>query len=161
MGKGKSKDKASKAAKGGDDFGAAAPSTSTFDGERWDKEDDLGELIAFVNIDSAEVETQHGDATAAEVDYIVILTGDNEGKVYEDQLVFGAALAPSIYGADAPSGIVLGRLEQGEGSKGKNPPWLLTEPSKKDHKVQLEWFNENATRKRSGAIKIDVDELQF
>jgi len=160
-GKSPKKDKSKKKNSGGGDFGATDPSDSTFDGERWDKEEDLGELVAFVNIDSADVDTEHGPATAAEVDYIVILTGDDKNKVYENQLVFGAMLAKAIYGADSINGIVLGRLAQGEAKKGRNAPWLLEPATKKDHTKQEAWFNKYASRKKSGAIRINLDKVPF
>jgi hypothetical protein len=146
---------------GAGDFAAAAPSSNTFDGERWEKSEDLGELVAFVGIGDKEVDTQHGPATAADVDYIVILTGDNADTVYEDQLVFGQVLAPSIYNAQAPNGVVLGRLSQGEASKGKNAPWVLEEPSKKDHKTWLAFAEKYATRRKSGKIVIATDDISF
>ena len=65
-------------------------------GDRWDKAGHLDHLHLFIANDgfkAEEVDTANGPAQAVKVDFIVC-TADNE--LWDDQLVFGAALVPQL-----------------------------------------------------------------
>ncbi len=65
------------------------------------------------------VKSVHGEADAIQAKVVRL----NDGRVWENGLVFPSALVTQLKGA-IPDGMVLGTLDQGENRKG-NPPWLL------------------------------------
>src|SRR5690606_33350595 len=59
-------------------------------------------------------------------------------------LIFGTALVPNI-GGGAPDGIVLGRLGQGVGKNGNNPPWILLPHDEADLGKAQAWLVQDAS----------------
>jgi len=148
-----------------DDFTINPPSTKTATGDRFEKADHEDELLHFVAPELAEnVETQFGTTDAAEVAYIVVLSGETAGDVHRDALLFGQVLVPALTGGD--SELVLGRLVKGEAKPGKNAPWLLEAPSAADEKLAAAWIKDSVAtgvlkRKTSGSIIIDTQIVPF
>lgn len=80
-----------------------------------------GQLLLFFPTQlQQQVKTQHGDADAVATKIVNLDTG----RVIENALIFATALVTQLRAA-VPDGMVLGRLGQGQNTKG-NPPWLLS-----------------------------------
>lgn len=83
------------------------------------------------------VKTAHGEADAVQAKIVRL----NDGRVWENALVFPTALVTQIKGA-IPDGMVLGILGQGENTKG-NPPWLLRPYTEADVAMADAWMAQN------------------
>lgn len=77
-------------------------------------------LLFFPTKFQAQVATAHGESDAVGTKIVDLDTG----QVLENALIFATALVTQLKDA-VPDGMVLGRLGQGENTKG-NPPWLLS-----------------------------------
>jgi hypothetical protein len=116
------------------------------------KDDHEGHLLAFVGITLEEgVSTVHGDADAVRVETLVCL---DDPALFNDQMMFGAALVPRL--SEAEGDIITGRLVKGEAKAGRNAPWLLSDPDDDDMKQVDDFFDENATRLKSGRIIVEL-----
>jgi hypothetical protein len=116
------------------------------------KDDHEGHLLAFIGISYQEsVSTVHGDTDAVVIETLVCL---DDIQLWNDQMIFGAALVPRL--AEAEGDIIGGRLVKGEAKAGRNAPWLLVEPDDDDMKHMDEFFDENATRLKSGRIIVEL-----
>lgn len=120
------------------------PATSSED--RFAPADHLGSTVAFYGITKDTITTQHGDATVAHCDVAVVLDHPEGAKAYTDVLVFGAALAPSLYRA-AP-GPVLGIIGQGEAKPGRSAPWILEEADETRTTAANEWHKKGLVTKQ-------------
>lgn len=76
-------------------------------------------LLFFPTAIQAKISTAHGETDAVAATMVRL----NDGRVYDNALVFPTALVTQLRAA-VPDGIVLGTLSQGANTKG-NPPWLL------------------------------------
>lgn len=103
----------------------------------------IGALVAFVGVKlEVDVETQYGRSNAARVQIAVPLDGDSAGEVYQDALIFGAALVPQLTNGDTD--IVVGRITIGEAKKaGQNAPYVLQEPTEAEIASVVEWLEAN------------------
>lgn len=80
-----------------------------------------GQLLLFFPTQvQSQVKTQHGDADAVATKIVNLDTG----RIIDNALIFATALVTQLRAA-VPDGMVLGRLGQGQNTKG-NPPWLLS-----------------------------------
>jgi len=80
-----------------------------------------GQLLLFFPTQlQTGIATQHGTADAVNTKVVNLDTG----RVLDNALIFATALVTQLKGA-VPEGMVLGRLGQGQNTKG-NPPWLLS-----------------------------------
>lgn len=77
-------------------------------------------LLFFPTKFQSQVATAHGESDAVGTKIVDLDTG----QVLENALIFATALVTQLKDA-VPDGMVLGRLGQGENTKG-NPPWLLS-----------------------------------
>ena len=77
-------------------------------------------LLFFPSAFRADVPTQNGVADCVDTKIVDLDTG----QVLNDAKVWGKAMVPQLKGA-VPDGMVLGRLGQGQGKAGNNPPWIL------------------------------------
>lgn len=115
--------------------------------------DHVGDLVAFVDPTRKDVNTQFGEQEATSCTYIVVLTGDEAGEVYDDSLVFGNL------GRDAYSGgkeqIVLGRIATGKAKAGQSAPFYLEAATDDDKKLAGDWFTANAKTNAAGKVVID------
>lgn len=90
--------------------------------DKWSAAEHNGNLLAFFPIEVRRgIKTSNGDTDAVRCARVVNL---DTGRILHDTLIFGTALVPNI-GPAAPDGVVLGRLGQGQGKNGNNPPWIL------------------------------------
>ncbi len=127
------------------------PSEATGDfGPRFDKNEHEGRLVAFVEPEAREVDSQYGTATAASCDFVVVLEGDDAPTVYEDQLIFGAVLAPTIYNGGR---VVVGRIGRAADAKpGRSRAWILNDPTDEELASVQKWADDNLTVKNGRLV---------
>lgn len=94
-------------------------------------------LLFFPTQVQQQIKTAHGEADAVHATVVRL----NDGRVYENALIFPQALVTQLRGA-VPDGMVLGTLGQGENKKG-NPPWLLLPHTEQDVAVAERWLAAN------------------
>jgi hypothetical protein len=123
-------------------------------GGGFDKAAHEGELLAFVSPTDELTNTAYGESTAARCAYVVNL---DKLEVFEDVLLFGAALAPRLY--ESTETIVAGRLVKGEAQPGRNAPWLLEDPTDEELGVAEAFFESFATQLPSGRLVLDTDAM--
>lgn len=126
-------------------------------GGKWDKDAHLDHLHLFIangGFHAEDVETSFGTSPAVKVDHVVCV-GCRE--VIDDLLVFGAALAPRLDGADA--GVVVGRLGQGLAKPGRSAPWTLDDPADDDLATAEKFLEQYATSLPSGKIVLDHESI--
>lgn len=107
-------------------------------GDKFTPAENKGALLLFFPTALQQgVKTVH-DAADAVAATVVRL---NDGKVFDNALIFPVALVTQLKGA-IPDGIVLGTLDQGENTKG-NPPWLLRPFTEAEEQQALAWIAAN------------------
>ena len=121
-------------------------------GGGFDKAAHEDDLLAFVSPTSELTNTTYGESTAARCVYVVAL---DQSEVFEDVLLFGAALAPRLY--ESTETIVVGLLVKGEAQPGRNAPWLLEDPTDEELAQAEQFFTRFATVLPSGRLVVDVD----
>lgn len=94
-------------------------------------------LLFFPTQVQQQIKTAHGEADAVHATVVRL----NDGRVYDNALIFPQALVTQLRGA-VPDGMVLGTLGQGENKKG-NPPWLLLPHTEQDVQVAEQWIAAN------------------
>lgn len=112
------------------DYKIPPPPGASSDEERFDYKANIGALLRIeVREFRPKVDTSFGPADAIAAD-VVILDGPNKGSEYPDSLLFGKVLTGQLQ--PLVGGVTVVRLNQGEKQPGKNPAWLLTEPTAED-----------------------------
>lgn len=97
-----------------------------------------GKLLVIEPLEvEKDVKTIHGETDAVRANVYALL-GKNKTEEFEDTLVFPRVLQSQI--RRKIGSIVVGRLEQGEGKKGQNPPWVLAEAKANDLKKASEFW---------------------
>lgn len=97
-------------------------------GDKFEPARHNGHLILFFPARFEEnIPTRNGAADAVTAKIVDLDTGE----VLDDAKVWGKAMVPQLKGA-VPDGMVLGRLAQGEGKAGNNPPWILHPHTEQD-----------------------------
>jgi hypothetical protein len=90
-------------------------------GDKFEAAQHNGALMLFFPTDySQNVPTVNGASDVIAARIVNLETG----QILEDAKVWGKAMVPQLKGA-VPDGMVLGRLGQGTGKNGNNPPWIL------------------------------------
>lgn len=84
-------------------------------------------LLFFPTAFRADVPTQNGTADCVDTKIVDLDTGET----LSDAKVWGKAMVPQLKG-EVPDGMVLGRLGQGQGKAGNNPPWILHPHTEQD-----------------------------
>lgn len=103
--------------------------------DRWVTAENEGGLLLFFPSEVRNgVKTSQGVSDAVLCHRIVNL---DTGAVYENALVFGAALVPNV-GPGAPGSAVLGRL-----AKTSRGAWVLDPHSQEDLYLAHHWMKEN------------------
>lgn len=103
--------------------------------EKWSAAHNEGKLLLFFPTEVREgVKTSQGESDAVACRRIANL---DTLAVYEDALVFGAALVPNIAGG-VPDNPVLGRL-----SKSSRGAWLLLPHTQEELYLAQKWIEEN------------------
>jgi hypothetical protein len=112
-------------------------------GGGFDKSAHLGHLLVFVNAHGEEVPKYQGEGTqlAAMCAYVCCTTCP---IVLADQRIYGEALAPRI--VDAGEEIVGGILAQSNAKPGRNPAWILEDPTDDDIATIQAFLETYATR---------------
>lgn len=111
-------------------------------GDKFTAAEHNGALLLFFPTDyRTDIPTQHGTADAVESKIVNLDTG----QVLENTMVFGRALVGQLKNA-APDGMVLGRLGQGQNTKG-NPPWMLFSHTEQDVARAEAWIAANPVTK--------------
>ncbi len=109
--------------------------------DKWSAAEHNGNLMLFFPVEVRRgIKTSNGDADAVRCSRVANL---DTGRVLHDTLIFGTALVPNI-GGGAPDGIVLGRLGQGQGKNGNNPPWILLPHDEQDLARAQQWLAQDA-----------------
>lgn len=98
-----------------------------------DMEENKGRLFVIEPLEVEKgIETTNGVADATRVNAWVVRSKDGlKYDEYEDTLIFQRVLQGQLRKAMGKS-VVFGRLTQGEAKKGKNPPWVLADPTEAD-----------------------------
>lgn len=111
-------------------------------GDKFTAAEHNGSLLLFFPTEfCTQIPTVNGVSDAV-VTRVVNL---NTGQVLDDAMIFGSVLIPQLKGA-VPDGMVLGRLGQGQNTKG-NPPWILQPHSEQDVAVAEAWLAANPRNK--------------
>lgn len=95
-------------------------------------------LLFFPSAFRAQVQTSNGSADCVDTRIVDLDTG----QVLDDAKVWGKAMVPQLKGA-VPDGMVLGRLAQGQGKAGNNPPWILQPHTEQDVYRAEQWIAAN------------------
>lgn len=110
--------------------------------DKFTPSESLGALLLFFPTQiQTQVKTAHGEADAVAAKVVRL----NDGRVWENALIFPQALVTQLRGA-VPDGMVLGTLSQGENKKG-NPPWLLMPFTAQDEALADAWIAANPVQK--------------
>lgn len=97
-------------------------------GDKFEAARHNGHLVLFFPTRFEEnIPTRNGAADAVTAKIVDLDTGE----VLDDAKVWGKAMVPQLKGG-VPDGMVLGRLGQGEGKAGNNPPWILHPHTEQD-----------------------------
>lgn len=104
-------------------------------GDRFKLSENAGRLIA-IRVDEyrPEQKTLRGPKPAL-TGVITVCDGPEAGKVYDDQLLFGAVLVPQL--REKVGRIVLGRIRLGEPRDGNNPPVIFDPASDADTELAV------------------------
>jgi len=117
----------------------APPAAEFFNfGDHYDKkvkDHTAGALLIIKVLGKKEgISTVHGESDAISADIHVVKwehadpDSDDSGNVYEGTMIFSKTLVPTL--EKRIGSLVLCRLTTGEGKKGQNPPWRLSEVEK-------------------------------
>jgi hypothetical protein len=130
-------------------------SDDLFDGpgsaDKFSPEDHKGRLLLFKPTQLLhDVPTKdYGDKDAIEAD-IHILDGPDAGTVLRDGRVFPLVLIGQLKGNVGTGRFNLGRLGQGEATKGK-PPWKLFDPTPEDADLARRYLASDKYKENSSA----------
>jgi hypothetical protein len=117
------------------------------------KDEHLNHLLAFVEPRS-ETTTKFdgtGTQTAAVCSYVVCVPCR---RVFTEQTIYGEALAPRL--VDTESEVVVGTLAQAQSRMpGRNPAWILDDPTDTDIGAVQGFLTEYASRLKSGKIVVE------
>lgn len=95
-------------------------------------------MLFFPSQFDQNIPTVNGTADAVTTRIVDLDTG----QVLDDAKVWGKAMVPQLKGA-IPDGMVLGRLGQGQGKGGNNPPWILHPHTEQDVARAEQWLAAN------------------
>jgi hypothetical protein len=111
--------------------------------EGFTKDDHNGHLVAFVDAKGEETSNYSGDGTqlVAVCAYVVCVTCRS---VFADQRVYGEVLAYQI--VDPHEEVVGGHLGQSKAKPGRNPAWVLEDPTVEDETAIQAFLDQHATR---------------
>jgi hypothetical protein len=132
------------------DFGSMVSGKGESMGDRFSKDEYEGTLLALVNPEAKDIETRHGETTAAFCDYIVVLEGEDKDTVFRGAALFGAVLVPEV--TNAAGAIVAGRIGKGTAKNGQSQPWIWEDPSDDERDEVIKWFKANAEDDGEGQI---------
>jgi len=121
-------------------------------GDQWKAKDHVGSLVAFVEPERKEMETKFGTQEATSCRYIVMLSGDEAGMVYDDPVVFGN-ISRDAY-SNGEEKIVLGVVSVGQAKDGQSPPFILDPADDKQKSEAAAWFTQHASLNPAGRILI-------
>ncbi|UYL88154.1 hypothetical protein SEA_EVAA_43 [Gordonia phage Evaa] len=141
----KAEEKAKPEVETGDGFDTAAEDGGVTQGKAGDPfslppspsdyriQDFVGELLLVKPTEYIEeMHTENGTTDVVRVD-MVPLSGEVEGQLCEDILVFQMALKRALLKVmDGPNPFLLGRLEMGKKKPGKNAPYIFSQPEADD-----------------------------
>lgn len=101
-----------------------------------------GSLVLITPLSHEQgVKTIHGEKDAIKAN-VAVLDGDLSGDDISDALIFQGRLIGQLKGR-VGKGMVLGRIGQGVAEKGKNPPWLLEDPTEADKALARAYVAKN------------------
>jgi hypothetical protein len=110
-------------------------------GDQYTCEDHKGVLHLFYPLEHhSGIPTKHGDKECVKT-HIVLLDGPNAGTMLREAVVWGSFMVPQLKGAVGGKA-VLGRLGQGQNTKG-NPPWVVLDPTEEDKVLARQWTAAN------------------
>jgi hypothetical protein len=113
-------------------------------GDKFDANNHNGHLLLFFpSAFRSGIATVNGEADCVDTRIVDLDTG----QVLEDAKVWGKAMVPQLKGA-VPDGIVLGRIAQGQNTKG-NPPWLLQPFDAQDNARAEAWIAQDSVNRLS------------
>lgn len=95
-------------------------------------------MLFFPSQFDQNIPTVNGTADAVTTRIVDLDTN----QVLDDAKVWGKAMVPQLKGA-IPDGMVLGRLGQGQGKGGNNPPWILHPHTEQDVARAEQWLAAN------------------
>lgn len=108
-------------------------------GDKFDAASHNGHLLLFFPASLEQnIPTVNGTADAVTTRIVDLDTG----QVLDDAKVWGKAMIPQLKGA-IPDGMVLGRLAQGQGKGGNNPPWIIQPHTEQDVPRAEQWLAQN------------------
>lgn len=89
------------------------------------------------------IPTSFGEKPAVRAD-VFVLDGPAKGQEHLDTLVFPGKLQGQIKHNAGTGRYCLGRLGQGLGKPGQQPPWQLGDPTDQDKDIARAWISANA-----------------
>ena len=107
-------------------------------GDKFEAASHNGHLLLFFPASLEQnIPTVNGTSDAVTTRIVDLDTG----QVLDDAKVWGKAMIPQLKGA-IPDGMVLGRLAQGQGKGGNNPPWIIQPHTEQDVPRAEQWLAE-------------------
>jgi hypothetical protein len=122
-------------------------------GGGFSKDDHEGHLLVFVEPKAEEMSTSFGESTAARCSFVVCLDDD---LVEADVDIYGTVLVPAL--TEPGEELIVGHLVKGDAKPGRNPPWLLEDPTDEEFARAEAFFAKRAARLPSGRIVVEKDE---
>jgi len=108
-------------------------------GDRFTPSEHVGRLVLFAGIEKdAWTDPAGATKSIARVTLVVVMDGPDGPAAFDDVLIFGAALAPSLYRAKVP--VVVGVIGQGEAKPGKSAPWILNDATEEQLGAARSWY---------------------
>jgi len=95
-------------------------------------------VLIYVHELREDIVTSFGPTDAIRAD-VHVLDGEHAGDSFENALLFGRALVPSLSGA-VKGEPVLGRIGTGVPKPGQNPPFIIQPYDERDAKIATDWI---------------------
>jgi hypothetical protein len=116
----------------------------------WDAHNRRLLLITPKSIE-ASVRTVHGEKDAVRADIVVLgEPGAGPDEVLRETLIFPGYIQGQVRAHIGTGRMTLGRLGQGEATRGQKPPWLLSDPTDADKTVARAYL---AQRDKPGPMR--------
>lgn len=108
-------------------------------GDRFTPSEHVGRLVLFAGIEKDTWTDPVGTTKhVARCVLVVVMDGPDGPEVFDDVMIFGAALAPALYRAKVP--VVTGIIGQGEAKPGKSAPWVLNDATEEQLDAARAWY---------------------
>ncbi len=120
--------------------------------DRFTTADHFGHLVLFAGNTSEVFDGDYGTQNVSRCEIVACLDHDNP-QTFIDVLIFGAALAPTIY--RNTSEVVVGVIDK------NGQAWVLADPTDSQANQAETWFKANINKNDGGTWSYGPDEAPF